>query len=87
MIYLGKPMIGYIFDQMIKVSSIEFNLLAKDEDWFKLKEIKPCTEEDEDTRLEEIYKSRYHDEELDDMIHCEKWTLNIADQREVTYKV
>lgn len=87
MIYLEKPTIGQIYFKLIQISSIEYQLLGKDEEWFKLKTIGPCTEADEDSWIENIYKSQYHDKEIDDMIHCEKWTLNIADQREETYKV
>jgi hypothetical protein len=41
-----------------RISRIEIANLAKDEGWFKLEMITPCSNEDADTWLQSIYRDR-----------------------------
>lgn len=70
-----------------RISRIEHSCLGDTEDWFRLKSIRPCTDADEDTFFESLLRRRRVDPDLDEQLVCEKWTINIADVREVEYKL
>lgn len=73
------------YDAYDKISTIEVQYLKDQDDFFKLKEIKPCG--DKVTLMENFLTKKHVNQEEDNLLRCEEWTIQRNNLVEEIYKV
>jgi len=73
------------YDAYEKITNIEMNYLKGENDYFQLKKISDC--KGEESYIEKFLTKRYVNEDQDNLLRCEEWSIDRNGTIEEFYKV